>query len=152
PEGVNVNRILAFLVALSCSVMAWSAPAETVGPGYDIEMSRMIPMRDGVKLEAWLFKPSNLEARAPAVLELTQYDIDGGRHQDYKAFVDRGYVFVQVEVRGRGRSGGEKTDNLGLQVGRDGRDAVEWIASQPWSDGHVMMYGGSFVGMTQWHT
>ena len=40
-------------------------------------------------------------ARAPAILELTQYDIDGGRHQDFKTFVARGYVFVQVEVRGR---------------------------------------------------
>ncbi len=127
------------------------APAG-VGPGYDIEMSRMIPMRDGVKLEAWIFKPSHLESRAPAVLELTQYDIDGGRGQDFKTFVERGYVFVQVEVRGRGRSGGVKSDDIGLQVGRDGHDAVEWIARQPWSDGHVFMYGGSFVGMTQWHT
>ena len=112
----------------------------------------MIPMRDGVKLEAWIFKPSHLEGKAPAVLELTQYDIDGGRDQDFKTFVQRGYVFVQVEVRGRGRSGGEKSDNIGLQVSRDGHDAVEWIARQPWSDGHVFMYGGSFVGMTQWHT
>ena len=29
---------------------------------------------------------------------------------------------------------------------------VEWIARQPWSDGRVVMFGGSFVGMTQWHT
>jgi putative CocE/NonD family hydrolase len=29
---------------------------------------------------------------------------------------------------------------------------VEWIAKQPWSDGRVVMYGGSFVGMTQWRT
>ena len=130
---------------------AASGPAQ-VGPGYDIEMSRMIPMRDGVKLEAWIFKPSHLRAKAPAVLELTQYDIDGGRYQDFKTFISRGYVFVQVEVRGRGRSGGDKSDDLGLQVGRDGSDAVEWIAAQPWSDGHVFMYGASFVGMTQWRT
>ena len=136
--------------AFPLAVLAQSA-AE-VGPGYDIEMSRMIAMRDGVKLEAWIFKPSNRKVKAPAVLELTQYDIDGGRNQDFKTFVQRGYVFVQVEVRGRGRSGGEKSDNLGLQVGRDGRDLVEWIAAQPWSDGHVFMYGGSFVGMTQWRT
>lgn len=139
----------ALLIGAPCA----AAPTESeVGPGYDIEMSRMIPMRDGVKLEAWIFKPSHLAAKAPAVLELTQYDIDGGRNQDFKTFVQRGYVFVQVEVRGRGASGGEKSDDLGLQVGRDGRDAVEWIASEPWSDGHVFMYGGSFVGMTQWHT
>jgi putative CocE/NonD family hydrolase len=61
-------------------------------------------------------------------------------------------VFVQALVRGRGRSGGVKSDNLGLQVGRDGYDAGEWIAKQPWSDGHILMYGGSFVGMTQWRT
>jgi len=122
------------------------------GPGYDIQMSRMIPMRDGIELEAWIFKPSHLTAKAPAVLELTQYDIAGGRYRDFGEFVHRGYVFVQVLVRGRGRSGGVKSDNLGLQVGRDGYDAVEWIAKQPWSDGHVVMYGGSFVGMTQWRT
>lgn len=89
---------------------------------------------------------------APAVLELTQYDIDGSRNHDFEPFVSRGYVFVQAEVRGRGRSGGEKSENLGLQVGRDGRDAVEWIAAQPWSSGDVFMYGGSYVGMTQWRT
>ena len=125
---------------------------ENVGPGYDIEMSRMIPMRDGVELEAWIFKPSHLKAKAPTVFELTQYDIDGGRNRDFEMLAQRGYVFVQAYVRGRERSGGAKGDNLGLQVGRDGYDAVEWIAKQPWSDGHVFMYGGSFVGMTQWRT
>ena len=49
-------------------------------------------------------------------------------------------------------SGGEKSGNLGLQVGHDGRDAVEWIAAQPWSSGEVFMYGGSYLGMTQWRT
>jgi hypothetical protein len=145
---------LALSLAAPFALGAIATPAgqAQVGPGYDIEMSRMIPMRDGIRLEAWIFKPSHRQSKAPAVLELTQYDIDGGRNQDFKAFVQRGYVFVQVEVRGRGRSGGEKTDNVGLQVSRDGHDAVEWIARQSWSDGHIFMYGGSFVGMTQWHT
>ncbi len=121
-------------------------------PNYTIEMSKMIPMRDGVELEAWIFKPRELRDRVPAVLELTQYDVDSGRRGEFSAFVDRGYVFVQAYVRGRGRSGGVKADNLGLQSGRDGYDLVEWIAKQPWSDGRVGMYGGSFVGMTQWRT
>lgn len=137
---------IALLAALPLSGVA------QVGPGYSIEMSRMIPMRDGVELEAWISKPDRLMGKAPTVLELTQYDIDGGRRQDFSAFVKRGFVFVQAYVRGRGRSGGVKTDNLGLQVGRDGYDVVEWIAKQSWSDGRVVMYGGSFVGMTQWRT
>jgi putative CocE/NonD family hydrolase len=129
-----------------------AAQSGQVGPGYDIEMSRMIPMRDGVSLEAWITEPSHLAAKAPAVLELTQYDIDGGPRADPVAFAKRGFVFVQAEVRARGRSGGIKSDSLDAQVGRDGYDLVEWIARQPWCDGHVFMYGASFVGMTQWRT
>jgi len=152
-RAAALTLALALAPFASGATTAPPAPAQAqVGPGYDIEMSRMVPMRDGVKLEAWIFKPSHPVSKAPTVLELTQYDIDGGRDQDFRTFVQRGYVFVQMEVRGRGRSGGEKSDNIGLQVSRDGHDAVEWIAHQPWSDGHVFMYGGSFVGMTQWHT
>ena len=146
------RSVLNVVIAAAVLLAAAPAGAEEVGPGYDIEMSRMIPMRDGVQLEAWIFKPSHLKAKAPAVLTLTQYDIDDGRRGNVAAYTRRGYVFVQVYVRGRGRSGGVKSDNLGLQVGRDGYDVVEWIAAQPWSDGHVVMFGGSFVGMTQWRT
>ena len=128
------------------------ARAADVGPGYDIEMSHMIPVRDGTELEGWITKPSNLKVKVPTVLTLTQYDIDGGRHGDSAGYSRRGYAFVQAYVRGRGRSGGVKSDNLGVQVGRDGYDLVEWIAAQPWSDGRVVMFGGSFVGMTQWQT
>lgn len=104
---------------LQISLLASASPQsrEQVGPGYDIEMSRMIPMRDGVELEAWIFKPSHLTTKAPAVLELTQYDIDGGRHRDFEEFVRRGYVFVQVYVRGRGRSGGSRATILASRWG-----------------------------------
>ena len=33
---------------------------------------------------------------------------------------------------------------------KDGYDAVEWAAAQPWSNGKVGMIGGSYVGLTQW--
>jgi putative CocE/NonD family hydrolase len=138
----------AWLVAVIASTLVRA----DLGPGYDIELSRMIPMRDGVELEAWITRPSDLKDKVPAILTLTQYDIDGSRRGEPTYFARRGYAFVQVYVRGRGRSGGVKADSLGLTVGRDGYDAVEWIAKQPWSNGQVAMYGGSFVGMTQWHT
>jgi uncharacterized protein len=140
------------LAAAMLVVAVTTVRAAAPGPGYDIEMSRMIPMRDGVELEAWITRPSQMKGPAPAILELTQYDIDGGRRGEPPAFAQHGYVFVQAYVRGRGRSGGVKSDNLGVQVGRDGYDLVEWIARQPWSNGQVVMYGGSFVGMTQWRT
>ena len=150
-SGRLTLRCLAPAVALLLT-LAPAAHAADVGPGYDIEMSRMIPMRDGIELEAWITKPSDLKEKAPAILTLTQYDIDGSRRGEPPYFARHGYVFVQAYVRGRGRSGGVKSDNLGLTVGRDGYDLVEWIAKQPWSNGQVAMYGGSFVGMTQWRT
>lgn len=139
---------LSFLLAGVTS--ASHAQENHIAPGYDVEMSRMIPMRDGVELESWIFKPTHLTSKAPTVLCLTQYEIDGMARGRY--FTQRGYIYAQVYVRGRGRSGGVKSENLGLQVGRDGYDVVEWIAAQPWSDGHVVMYGASFFGMTQWRT
>ena len=144
--------VLAMLVGLTLAAAcaAQSPPGGSVGPGYDVQMSRMIPLRDGVELEAWIFLPESLTSRVPTILSLTQYSIDAMARGRY--FTKRGYVYAQVFVRGRGRSGGTKSDNLGLQVGRDGHDVVEWLAAQPWSDGHVVMYGGSFVGMTQWRT
>ena len=36
---------------------------------------------------------------------------------------------------------------------KDGADAaavIDWISRQPWSDGRVGMYGGSYEGFTQW--
>ena len=79
----------AVLTIALLAAMAISGAAQ-VGPGYSIEMSRMIPMRDGVELEVWISKPDNLKGKAPTVLELTQYDIDGGRRRDFSAFVKRG--------------------------------------------------------------
>jgi len=145
-----IALVLSVTFGIVATPPASSAQVGNVGPGYDLEMSRMIPTRDGVELEAWIFKPSNLKMHAPTVLSLTQYEIDAMSQGSY--FTRRGYVYVQVYVRGRGRSGGVKGENLGLQVGRDGYDVVEWIARQPWSDGRVVMYGASFVGMTQWRT
>jgi uncharacterized protein len=140
----NISSSLAQVTVVS------AAQQDHVDPGYDVQISRMIPIRDGIELEAWIFKPSNLKVKAPTVLCLTQYEIDGMSHGRY--FTQRGYVYAQVYVRGRGRSEGVKSENLGVQVGRDGYDVVEWIAAQSWSDGRVVMYGASFFGMTQWRT
>jgi len=143
-------RILGLLALAWCAALG--AATAPVGPGYDIAMSRRVPMRDGIELEAWITRPSHASAPVPTVLTFTQYDIDGGRHGEPAYFAQRGYAFVQAYVRGRGLSGGVKSDNLGAQIGRDGHDLVEWIAQQGWSNGQVVMYGGSFVGMTQWRT
>jgi predicted acyl esterase len=49
------RSVLKVLIAVAALLATALAGAEEVGPGYDIEMSHMIPMRDGVQLEAWIF-------------------------------------------------------------------------------------------------
>jgi len=34
----------------------------------------------------------------------------------------------------------------------DGRDVVEWLAQQPFCNGKVAMWGGSYAGFNQWAT
>jgi predicted acyl esterase len=121
--ALTANIILAFVPVTAAS----TGNKEDVGPGYNVEMRRMIFLRDGVELEAWIFRPSSLKSKAPTVLCLTQYEIDGMARRRY--FTQRGYAYAQVYVPGRGRSGGVKGENLGLQVGRDGYDVVEWMAA-----------------------
>jgi putative CocE/NonD family hydrolase len=59
-------------------------------------------------------------------------------------------VFALVDVRGRGNSGGEFEPFANEP--RDGHDVVEWLAKQPFCDGKVAMWGGSYAGFDQWAT
>jgi predicted acyl esterase len=53
-----------------------------------------------------------------------------------------------VDIRGTGASEGVNVDEYVLQEQLDGYDAIEWIAQQPWCDGHVNMMGISYGGFT----
>src|SRR5690606_10829397 len=54
------------------------------------------------------------------------------------------------DVRGRYASEGRSDQLSSGTEGRDGYDAVEWVAAQPWCDGRVGMIGGSYMSMVQW--
>ncbi|MGA3078475.1 MAG: CocE/NonD family hydrolase [Bryobacteraceae bacterium] len=108
-----------------------------------------IPMRDGIRLNATVFKPKAMPAPLPVVFTLTPYIADS--YEDRASYFARhGYVFALVDVRGRGNSEGgfEPFAN----EARDGYDIVEWLARQPWSNGKVAMWGGSYAGFDQWAT
>lgn len=57
---------------------------------------------------------------------------------------------MSLDSRGREDSDGEFRPFH--DDGRDGHDAVEWLAGQPWSSGEVVTYGGSYSGFNQWAT
>lgn len=104
-------------------------------------------MRDGVRLSANVFRPG-APGRYPAVLLRTPYDKGTAITAAYQSYVNHGYAVVVEDVRGRYKSGG-KFEPINQDV-NDGDDTLNWIARQPWSDGGVGMYGGSYLGIAQW--
>lgn len=61
-------------------------------------------------------------------------------------FVPRGYALVVVDVRGSGASFGVREGFRSPVEREDGRELVDWIAAQPWSNGRVGSTGISYVG------
>ena len=105
-----------------------------------------IPLRDGVQLNATLYRPVHAEP-TPAIFTLTPY-ISDGYHPRAVFFSQHGFAFLLVDCRGRGNSQGSFEPIV--NEGRDAYDVVEWIARQPWCNGQVTMWGGSYAGFDQW--
>jgi putative CocE/NonD family hydrolase len=61
-----------------------------------------------------------------------------------------GYVIAGVDVRGGGASSGTRQGEFSPQEALDAHDVTEWFAAQPWCNGNVGMYGGSYLGTTQY--
>lgn len=119
-------------------------------PGeFRIRFDVRIPLRDGVELSANLYAPENFDEPVPAIVALTPYTAQSN-HNTAAYFAAKGYVFLSVDVRGRGNSGGN-FDPM-INEGSDGFDVVEWVAAQPYCDGQVAMWGGSYQGYVQWMT
>lgn len=127
-------------------------------PRHEVEtrLGAWIPVRDGLRLSAnlWLPVPTTGDpaARFPAVLEMIPYGKDNWRRNADVArgtyLAERGYVLCRVDVRGTGSSEGVALDEYTEDETRDGYDAVEWLAAQPWCTGAVGMWGISYGGFT----
>jgi predicted acyl esterase len=113
-----------------------------------------IPMTDGVRLSATLYMPEGgkkKDEKFPALLEYLPYRKDDATAaRDYPIhsyFAARGYISVRVDIRGFGTSEGVPTDReYSEQEQRDGEQVIAWLASQPWSNGKVGMFGISWGG------
>lgn len=115
--------------------------------GYVQDLNAATPMRDGVILRANIFRRSAF-GRFPTILLRTPYNKGNAITPNYLAFVNHGYAVVVQDVRGRYASEG-RFEPIDQEI-TDGDDTLNWIARQPWSDGRIGMYGGSYLGIAQW--
>ena len=119
------------------SKQAKTAPPEK---NVDFDWAVKIPMRDGVHLNATIYKPKHAKP-TPVIFTLTPYIADS-YHPRAAYFSQHGYAFALVDCRGRGNSEGEFDPFV--QEANDGHDVVEWLAKQSWC--------GSYAGFNQWMT
>jgi putative CocE/NonD family hydrolase len=116
---------------------------------FHVFFQQKIPMRDGVNLSADLYLQTTMTSTKPALFVITPYTTDGV-FATAAYFAKNGYNVVVVDCRGRGNSEGEFVPFD--HDGKDGYDVCKWIASQPWCNGKIGMFGGSYLGMVQWLT
>jgi putative CocE/NonD family hydrolase len=112
-----------------------------------------IPMKDGVRLAATLYRPDapRKGERQPVLFEYLPYRKDDGTFAgDYPLYaymVAHGYVGARVDIRGTGRSEGRPPlREYSEQEQQDGVEVIAWLARQPWSSGAVGMWGWSWGG------
>jgi len=124
----------------------------------------MVPMRDGTRLNTFVFLPKSGGPRWPVILHRTPYGITASDARDktdctkawlpsteepfrgsmlrgWRNIVAHGYVAVYQDTRGRHGSEGE--DRVYADDAADGNDTLEWIAAQPWTNQMVGMSGSS---------
>lgn len=110
-----------------------------------------IPMRDGVRLSAYLYLPEG-EGKWPVVFEQRYAALtSSGTRKNSAELARRGYAVAMVNFRGAQRSEGRYVGYRALGWGeqKDGYDTCEWLAAQSWCTGKVGSFGSSQGGFAQ---
>ena len=124
----------------------------------------MVPMRDGTRLNTFVFLPETGGPCWPVILHRTPYGIAaadaphkfdhtrawlpnlaepmrGSILRGWQAIVAHSYAAVYQDCRGRHGSEGE--DRVYADDAEDGYDTLDWIAGQEWCNGRIGMSGSS---------
>jgi uncharacterized protein len=150
PSRISILVHVATLAIAGC-FLPLLASAQSSGVVCETEM---VPMRDGVKLYTEIYRPQ-AGGQYPVIVIRNPYGrllgdgcFSAPFGQQASGIAGQGYVAIVQEVRGTMRSEGTYTPFF--QEQNDGYDAIEWAATQSWSNGKVGTTSGSYLGVTQW--
>ena len=114
-----------------------------------IDRKVMVPMKDGARMAADIYRPKDTSKKYPIIFSRTPYnfnfwDVKLGTYRDMSTELDavkRGYIMIEMNERGHFFSEGNY-DILGAPLS-DADDEFNWMSAQPWSDGKVGLIGCS---------
>ena len=129
-----------------------------------VRTSQYVKMSDGVRIAVDIVRPSvngkPVEKPLPCIWTHTRYhrarehegkvysQVDGNGY--LQVMVKHGYVVAAADVRGSAASFGRYEGVFSKRETLDAYEITEWLAVQPWCDGNIGMYGGSYPGITQY--
>jgi len=139
----------------------WLTVLVTAGCGVPTPESSYVMMDDGtlIAVDVWLPPDRPPNQTVPTVMQLGRYWRDYQLPQFLPPFVGKyltdgrwlnaaGYAVVMVDVRGTGASFGVSTAPWSPREVADFPQLVDWVISQPWSNGRVGGVGISYAGVT----
>jgi putative CocE/NonD family hydrolase len=115
---------------------------------YIVDRDVLVKTPDGAAVCVLAVRPRTATGRLPTLFEFTIYADPLTVMSEARRSASNGYVGVEGLTRGKGCS-----QDKPVPLEHDGSDAaavIDWISRQPWSDGRVGMFGGSYNGFTQW--
>ena len=115
---------------------------------YKIDTKAVITTDAGIELSAMIVRNRQQKESRPAILTATIYSDEKMNLQRAIEAAAHGYVGVVSDSRGKRLSRSEITPYE--NEAEDVTAVIDWISKQSWNDGRVGMYGGSYLGYTQW--
>lgn len=155
---MNVNT-MRNLIILLLSVFLLMTQQGRAQESLGTSESFYVPAVNGTKLAVDVYFPKGDKTRKlPALFEFTRYwrsvenpktgaPIPSLRDRD-SLFFKNDYILVKVDARGTGASFGVRPGEYTPIEVEDAKYVVDWVVSQPWSNGSVGAYGTSYSGTT----
>jgi uncharacterized protein len=115
---------------------------------YIIDNDVQVRMADGAIICTLVMRQRSATHPLATLLDFTIYADTQYNLADARRAASNGYAGVIGLTRGK-----KCSPDKPVPYEYDGSDAaalIDWIAKQPWSDGRVGMYSGSYEGFTQW--
>jgi putative CocE/NonD family hydrolase len=113
------------------------------------ELDFAIPLPDGIELLADRWAPEGPTDALPTVLVRTCYSRKAFWSLVGRSLAERGFQVVIVNSRGTFGSGGGPFYPMHHEHD-DGLAVLDWVRTQPWYGGSMILAGASYLGYTQW--
>ncbi|WP_371373400.1 CocE/NonD family hydrolase [Thalassotalea aquiviva] len=115
-----------------------------------IEPNVLVQLKNGIELSTTIVRRRHQNHPLTTALQYTIYADEAGHIKSAMHAAAHGYIGIVANSRGKRSS---SNDIVPWQhEGEDAAQLIHWITAQEWSNGSVVMYGGSYNGFTQWAT